>query len=195
MTLQLTKKHSFDMVFDSQKVFRLVLEAMSNPVQVVNINEYADKLYGDHPALLAVAMTLLDNEVSFNACDNHSLTDEIASLTLAKKESIKAADYIFISDLNYIEYAIEYAKCGTLADPHKSATAIILNDGGSDCRVVLSGPGIDGKTDVSITQTVKGAVTMRDAQCYEYPQGIDFLFISGAGDLMAIPRLTRMEVH
>ena len=141
MTLQLTKKHSFDLVFDSQKVFRLILEAMSNPARVVNISEYAIKLFGDYPdcvgkhpsavfttrslAFLALAMTLLDNEVSFSACENHSLTDEIASLTLAKKENIESADFVFVCDPNDIRSVIENAKCGTLSDPHKSATVII----------------------------------------------------------------------
>ena len=45
MSSTLSKKYSFDSVFDSQKVFRLILEAISNPSRVVNINESADKLF------------------------------------------------------------------------------------------------------------------------------------------------------
>ena len=192
MTLQLTKKHSFDAVYDSQKVYRLILEAMSSPGEIVNIKEYADKLYGSYPAFLAVAMTLLDNEVSFHVCGNNPLTDEIASLALAKWEKIEAADFIFVCDLNYMEYAIETAKCGTLADPHKSATVIIQNNGISALCLTLSGPGIDGQAEVMLTQAAKDAITIRDAHNYEYPQGIDLLFISGAGELLAIPRLVRV---
>ena len=128
MISTLSKKHSFDTVFDSQKVFRLLLEAMSNPTRVVNIKEYADKLFGDHPVFLAAAMTLLDNEVSFNTCGNHSLSDEIASLTLAKREQIENADFVFVCEPNAIKSVIENAKCGTLSDPHKSATVIIGNN-------------------------------------------------------------------
>jgi alpha-D-ribose 1-methylphosphonate 5-triphosphate synthase subunit PhnH len=40
-----------------------------------------------------------------------------------------------------------------------------------------------------VTQAVKDAIAIRNAQYYEYPQGIDFLFASGAGELFAIPRL------
>jgi len=192
MTLQLTKKHSFDIVFDSQKVFRLILEAMSNPTRVVNIKEYANKLFGDCPSLLAIAMTLLDNEVSFNICENHSFSDEIASLTLAKRENIEAADFVFISDLNYMEYAIENAKYGTLADPHKSATVIIRNDGEHTEQLALSGPGVDGQIEVAATQMVKDAIAMRDTQNYEYPQGIDLMFVSSDGELFAIPRLVKV---
>jgi len=195
MILQLTKKHSFHLVYDSQGVYRLILEAMSNPREIVSIREYADKLYGDYPTLLAVAMTLLDNEVSYHVCGNNPLADEIASLTLAGRESVEAADFIFICDLNHMEYAIENAKCGTLADPHKSATIIIQNEGVPSCRLQLSGPGIDGQSEVALTQAAKDAIAIRDAQNYEYPQGIDFLLISGAGELLAIPRLTRMGVR
>jgi len=195
MTLQLTKKHNFDPVYDSQKVFRLVLHAMSNPAGFVNINEYADKLYGDFPECIALAMTLLDNEVSFNTCDDHSLSEKITLLTHAGVENTENADFIFVCNPGNLRNAIESAKCGTLADPHKSATVIIRNNGESVYRLTFSGPGIDGKTVISASQTVKEAIELRDAQNYEYPQGIDLLFISHAGDMLAVPRLTRMEVH
>ena len=211
MTLQLTKKHSFDTVYDSQKVFRLVLESMSNPARIVNISEYALKFSGDYPestgshpsavftarslVFLALAITLLDNEVSFNACENQSLTDEIVSLTLAKREIIEAADFVFVCEPNDTKNVIESVKCGTLSNPHKSATVIIRNDGEPACPLTLSGPGIDGNITIQTTQTVKEAIELRDAQNYEYPQGIDLIFVSNNGELFAIPRLTRMEVY
>jgi len=193
----LLRKHSFDTVFDSQRVFRLVLEAMANPSRAVNIKESADKLYGAHPEFLALAMTLLDNEVSFNTCENHSLSEEIASLTLAKREQIDAADFIFVCDPNpqNIKNMIENVKCGTLSDPHKSATVIIRDNDSPAHHLTLSGPGIAGYATIHATQTMKDATELRDAQNYEYPQGIDLIFISNKGELLAIPRLTRMEVE
>jgi alpha-D-ribose 1-methylphosphonate 5-triphosphate synthase subunit PhnH len=195
MISALSKKHSFDTVFDGQKVFRLILEAVSNPARIVNISEYANKLPGDRRAFLAVAMTLLDNEVSFNSCGDGALSDEIASLTLAVRGEIESADFVFIGYPNDIKDAIENVKCGTPADPHKSATVVIRNGNGSTYPMKLSGPGIDGHTTVQVTRTVKYAVTLRDARNYEYPQGIDMLFVSNNGELFAIPRLTRMEAE
>ena len=195
MTLQLTKKHNFDPVYDSQKVFRLVLHAMSNPAGVVSVKEYADKLYGNSPDIMALAMTLLDNEVSFNTCDDHSLSEKITLLTHAGVENTENADFIFVCSPDDLRNAIENAKCGTPADPHKSATVIIHNSGEAVYRLTLSGPGIDGRVAISASQTVKDAVELRDAQSYEYPQGIDLLFISQSGEMLAIPRLTRMEVQ
>ena len=161
MTLQLTKKHNFDAVFDSQKVYRLVLEAMSNPGRVVRLNEYT---------ILSVAMTLLDNEVSFCVCGNPALSEEIATLTLAKREALETADFIFVCNPDELKNAIERAKCGTLADPHKSAT------------VIIQGNGLE-----------KDAIALRDAQNYEYPQGIDLIFITDGGELSGICRSVRRK--
>ena len=195
MISTLSKKHSFDAVFDSQKMFRLILDALSNPARIVDISEYAAKLSGGRPAFLAVAVTLLDNEVSFNTCGEDELSDEIASLTLARKDEIESADFVFVSCPDDIENVIENMKCGTLSDPHKSATAIIRNEGAPACRMKLSGPGIDGHAAVHATRTIEYAVMSRDARNYEYPRGIDMLFVSDNGELFAIPRLTRMEAE
>lgn len=195
MISTLSKKHSFDTVFDSQKVFRLILEAMSNPARVVNIKEYADKLFGENPVFLAVAITLLDNEVRFNTCDDQDLSGEISSLTLAKSGQIESADFIFVCDQDNLKSAIKKAKCGTLSDPHKSAAVIIRNDGVSNCSLTLTGPGIDGKITAHVPQIVKDAMILRDEQNYEYPQGIDLIFVTSTGELFALPRLTRMEAQ
>ena len=194
MISTLLKKHSFDIVFDSLAVYRLILEAISNPTKIVNIKNYADKLFGDHTVFLAVAMTLLDNEVSFSTAGDSLLSDEITPLTLAKREEVESADFVFISDPVNVKRVIESVKSGTLADPHKSATVIIRDDGAPICRLLLSGPGINGHFEAVTTQTVRDAIILRNAQNYEYPQGIDLIFISEEGKLLAIPRLTRMEL-
>ncbi len=195
MMSQLSRKFSFHEVFDSQGVFRLVLEAISNPGRCVNIKAYAHKLFGANPSMLALAMTLLDTEVSFNTCENRELSEEILSLTLSPREQLSEADFVFVGHSNYLPDVIANAKCGTLADPHKSATVIILNDDKDTCEMILKGPGIDGEVTICAQKPVQTALQLRDNQCYEYPQGIDFIFISSAGELLAIPRLTSWEVR
>jgi alpha-D-ribose 1-methylphosphonate 5-triphosphate synthase subunit PhnH len=93
------KIHTFDEVFDAQKVYRLLLSAMANPSGEVNIGPCAKKLYGENPVFLALAMTLLDNETGFCACGQEKLSDEIVSLTLSRPEPTARADYIFVADL------------------------------------------------------------------------------------------------
>jgi alpha-D-ribose 1-methylphosphonate 5-triphosphate synthase subunit PhnH len=139
-------------------------------------------------------MTLFDNEVSFHVSGGRPLAEEIHALTLAEEACAASADFVFVCDPAQLEQAIESAKCGTLSDPHKGATLLVENEGVPVCRLRLRGPGIDGEKEIWATERVRDAITLRDAQQYEYPQGIDLLFLSKAGELVAIPRLTRMEV-
>jgi len=185
--------HSFDEVLDAQKVFRLVLRAMANPATAVDIGEAAARLYGAAPELLAVAMTLLDNEVGFSACGDDALAGRIISLTLAREESLENADFIFVSDTRHLKDAIQRAKCGTLSDPHKSATLVVGIDDGKGATLRLAGPGIRGAAEIRTSKAVEEALGIRDAQGYEYPQGIDFIFVTGNGALFAVPRLTSRE--
>jgi len=189
MISTLSRKYNFDLVFDSQKVFRLLLKAMSNPAQIVSIHEYANTLFGDQPAFLALALTLLDNNVSFNTCEDHTLLAEIKSLTLTKSAGLESADFVFINNPNKTKEVIGSVKYGSLSNPHKSATVIIRNDDAPVCSLTLTGPGIEGRVDVKVSRTVKNAIESRDAQNYEYPQGIDMIFVSSTGELFAIPRL------
>ncbi len=191
----LIRKHTFDEVFDSQKVYRLLLTAFANPSQMVSIREYADKLFGQQPEMLALAFTLLDNEVSFAVCGCDALSDDIAFLTLSSQDSAQNADYIFVTDAAQLEAAVTAAKCGTLRDPHKSATLIVKNSGNPIVPLDISGPGIPGTVRIMGTDTVNTAIALRDAQNYEYPQGIDLLFVSEDGNLFAVPRLVRKDVR
>lgn len=188
------KIHNFNEIFDSQKLFRLILKSMSNPLETINIDEFSKKLFGNSPCFLAVAMTLLDNEVTFNAGENKELSENIISLTLSQQSEIQNADFIFLDDNNKLKDIISKAKCGTLKDPHKSATIIIKDTSMDINNLCLYGPGINGTKEFDITVTILNAIQIRDNQFYEYPCGIDFIFIKENGDMMSIPRLIKREV-
>jgi alpha-D-ribose 1-methylphosphonate 5-triphosphate synthase subunit PhnH len=145
----LSRKHRFDEVFDAQKVYRLVLTAISNPGRAVEICYYAGKLFGDFPGMLALAFTLLDNEVSFAVCGSEALAADIACLTGAPKAEPGCADYLFVTDPSLLEAAVTNAKCGTLRDPHRSATLVVNAAGPAVHPLALSGPGIAGITGFS----------------------------------------------
>lgn len=183
--------HQFDEVFDTQRVFRKLLEAMSNPGRTVSVSDEKDRLFGDFPSILAVAVTLLDNEVSFSTCGNTELKNDIMLVTLSPESDTESADYIFVTDTDMLAEVFEKAKCGTLSGPHCSAT-IIIRDNGKKCgKVRLYGPGINGETEISCPETFCLALELRDAQNYEYPQGVDMIFVSDSGDITAVPRLVK----
>lgn len=189
------KLHDFDEVFDSQRAFRLILEAMANPTRKVSLRECAQKFHGGLTPLLTIGMTLLDNEVSFYTHGDEPLSDQLVSLTLSQRAALEAADFLFVPSAADAEAIIPFAKYGTLRDPHLSATVIVLDNGAGVHPMRLYGPGIDGVAELVVSDAAHAAILARDRQCYEYPQGIDLMFVSGEGELYAIPRLTLREVR
>jgi phosphonate C-P lyase system protein PhnH len=185
----LSRKHEFDLVFDSQNVYRALLSAFSYPGRTENIALQAEKLYGGYPELTALAVTLLDNEVCCHICGGGDLREEIRALTGSPVVPIEDADFVFIADPSYIGYAIKKVKGGTLTDPHKSATVIIYDDKKGQTILNLRGPGIKGIKSLTLSDAVVSALGMRDSMDFVYPQGVDLVFISADGDLFAVPRL------
>ncbi|WP_026927832.1 phosphonate C-P lyase system protein PhnH [Granulicoccus phenolivorans] len=58
----------------------------------------------------------------------------------------------------------------------------------------LRGPGIDGTTTVGVTGPDVGFVAARAAVTADFPRGVDMFLISTAGDVLGLPRTTRIEV-
>lgn len=187
------KIHDFDEVFDGQKVFRIVLEGMSNPGRVLSIKEQAQKMYGENPAFLALAMTLLDNEVSFFTCGNQKISEDISLLTLAKETAVEDADYIFVEKEEDLKNVLEKAKIGTLADPQQSATILVKTGTDFGSNLAIYGAGVDQTMQLTVPEVVKTALRLRDEQVYEYPQGVDFIFVTEDERILCIPRLVLRE--
>ena len=185
--------HTFDEVFDSQKVFRACLEAISNPGRTLSIAAQSAKLYGTQPGLLALAMTLLDASVSFCAPDDAELTEQILLHTHAAPVDAQEADFLFCTRAENLGACIEAAKRGTLADPHTGATILARVLPGESARARLTGPGVDGALETDVPCEALRAMGARDAQMYEFPQGVDFFFLLPGDAILAIPRLVRME--
>ena len=183
--------HQFDEVFDTQAVFRLLLEAMANPTRVVSIAAQKEKLFGNNNAFLALGMTLLDNEVTFSTCGEEALRKDLQLVTLSQEAPLSQADYLFLSDAQILPTVLEQAKCGTLIDPHKSATLLILDSGEKECAITLYGAGINGDTIFHCSSLVKKALDLRDQQAYEYPMGVDLIFVTDDGEVCCIPRLVQ----
>ena len=88
-----------------------------------------------------------------------------------------------------IKRAIEKAKGGTLADPQKSATIMIKTQENKEKKWNIYGAGVDGTLALTVPNAAYEAMELRDVQHYEYPQGVDMVFVTDYGELFAIPRL------
>ncbi len=188
------KIHDFDAVFDAQEVFRLILDATAHPLTPVSLKPYTQKIPFREPQFLAIAMTLLDNEVSFNTCENEELSDNIRSLTLSSRDALPHADFVFVSEASHLEKVIQNAKCGSLADPHNAAAVIVRIDETQNDIDSFSGPGIQKQLTTQINAIVNKAIFLRDNMFFEFPQGIDLFFVDLDDNLFAIPRTLKKVV-
>lgn len=188
------KLYNFDEVHDCQKVFRVLLKAISNPLQKFTIKPFANKLFSDNKAFLAIAFTVLDNETSFYTFENQLLDNNIMALTLAEKQNCSQADFIFVENQENLKMAIDNARIGTLLDPHKSATIFVKIKDIAEINLNMQGPGINKTISLKTDKIVEDALDIRDKNYFEYPQGIDLFFIDENDNLFAIPRLVKREV-
>ena len=188
--------YTFDMVHDTQKVFRELLNAMANPGKKRSIEAQAARFPGEFGALAAIGCTLLDQEERMYVEKNPRLSELLRTLTFAHPESLQEADYLFLSsELNYasVREIMKHAKKGTYADPQTSATLIFLCESlNGDTHVTLEGPGIDGSLTLETTLYLKNLLGIRQELETEYPLGLDFFCVTEDGELMGFPRLTRL---
>lgn len=190
-----------DVVHDLQSVYRKVVNATSRPGTISNLRNEAKLVGKEHKpcsaSLLLLALTLLDQEVSFKVysdnADNDSRT--INQLTYAKGVEVNEADFIFVfrdAQDGSLQEAIEQGKQGTLINPHKSATIIaeadIVTKGEG---LLLTGPGIQKTQSVSV-DLPGNWIQSRGQKNKEYPLGIDLMIIDKDHQLLSLPRTTQI---
>ncbi|MBU2512783.1 phosphonate C-P lyase system protein PhnH [bacterium] len=190
----------YSQVYPTQKVFRVIVEAMSHPGVVYQLPTFQETHLWS-TSLLAVAHTLLDHEVTFVYLgDEIFRIKEIFEATKSRQVALNEAHYIIIEG-NRSNGRICEANCGSSTYPDRGATIIYIlseNDDGSQCfnssKIILKGPGIKE----SISPQMIGLnrdelVNIRDLNS-EYPLGVDCIFLRGSSQVMCIPRSTRINL-
>ncbi|MES9983940.1 MAG: phosphonate C-P lyase system protein PhnH [Candidatus Thiodiazotropha sp. 6PLUC6] len=169
-----------------QQNYRALLQAMSRPGSVSNIG------CGDNDkAYLAVLATLLDGEVSL-ADPQQLLNDQDWPLLQAAPLDSTHADYLLLEGS---QTTAVQPKLGTLPSPEDSSTLIIsvqsLTQG--DLHLRLSGPGVNGTSDVAIDGLHHDWISQREEWVCAFPLGVDMILVDQDA-VMALPRTTRVEV-
>ncbi|WP_010676739.1 phosphonate C-P lyase system protein PhnH [Bacillus timonensis] len=191
-----------DLVHDLQAVYRKMVDSTSRPGLISNLQKEAELLEADiqtdcTASLIVVALTLLDQEVSFKVVSENEETVSaiIHQYTYAKPANIEQADYIFVlkdAKASILSDVLTKAKPGTLRNPQHSATVFIeaeeVRSGGS---LLLKGPGIQSTVSVEIV-TQGDWIEVRQEKNKEYPLGIDLMFVDGAHQLLSLPRTTQI---
>jgi alpha-D-ribose 1-methylphosphonate 5-triphosphate synthase subunit PhnH len=175
-------------------------------LDVSDITEKIDQYDGIHSGIIAVALTLLDNEVGFHVASDSpsSHTEIISRLTYARQQTISTSRFIFVLGCREHAFmAVQQASPGTLIDPHLGATVVMEvasmtgteGNGASHTGDLLSleGPGIRSTRTLSVADahTWIGARAQKNR---EYPLGVDLILVSRENRLSAIPRTTRISI-
>ncbi|QGQ94749.1 phosphonate C-P lyase system protein PhnH [Paenibacillus psychroresistens] len=202
------KELSFDSVHDTQEVYRILLHAMSRPGLVCELGERINRIdlpVGASKAAAAIALTLLDGEVAFavQMQGHEAWAETIRRLTYSKLVDFTAADYVFvegIEEVSLINQLQDQLKIGTLSSPEKSATVFIRVEGfakssiqAQGCSLKLTGPGIKTETNCYVAGLSLLWIESRARLVEEYPLGIDLIFYTEQGEIIAIPRTTVVE--
>lgn len=181
-------------LFLTQKTFRLLLQAMSNPGKIYSLGFELES------GFISVVQTLLDHEVTFNVVGHRTKewTQTIIQTTGSKPVNIENADFVLILS-DYSDGEILRARRGSLEYPDTGATVIYsinslssMDNGG--VRVTLKGPGINGKISLFMEGIKKDEFYNLKEINSEYPLGVDSIFIDSDNMIMCIPRSTHIEV-
>ena len=186
-------KHDFDMVAGTQEVFRLLLDALANPGSPVDLSEPVN-CFAANGRWLAPALTLLDNETGFYWDGDPEVGEEIRFLSGAAQVPLENADFVFLSSPDAVTESaaiLSQVKNGTHRDPHESALIFVAAGGKANHSVTLKGPGVppEGRN-VPLSTAESVWIKTRDAQGFEYPRGMELIFIREDNSFLAITRKT-----
>ena len=188
-------------VYPTQRVFRTLLEAMSHPGRICPF-PFSDANRPWSVPYLAVAVTLLDHEVSFHvlAPDGGStMAEEIFAATKARHTGIEDADYIFIDGAGS-KGRITSAKTGSPDYPDQGATAVYVLPKpdaslfGASSPIVLEGPGIRHSICPALAGLLPEELESIGQLNGEYPLGVDCFFLGPNHEVMALPRSVKIRI-
>lgn len=176
-----------DGVLISQRIFRTVMDAFAHPFRIYNINENnASKK--TEAVIKELCFVFLDNAVSFYVHGDLKLTEEIREMTYAKAAGIEKADFVIVKNIRDFN-SFDSLCQGSLVNPHKGATVIFdaPHIGGEE-KIIAEGPGINGKLACFVDKNIADCLCEVKKLDIEYPKGIEIIFASPKGDILAVPR-------
>jgi alpha-D-ribose 1-methylphosphonate 5-triphosphate synthase subunit PhnH len=180
-------------VFDSQRNFRELLQAMARPVVPRVVPTPAAAPAPILPATMAVLLTLCDADTALWLQQSN---DEVAShlrfhagVRLVQEPA--EADFALITEPSSMPPLSQFAH-GQLRYPDRSASLIVQVDGfDGNAGRRFAGPGIRDVEHLAIEGLPPEFWQQRAAMSAQLPLGVDLIFISGER-MVALPRTTRV---
>ena len=194
----------FDPVYDSQRLFRELLQTMARPGEIREFRLDPGALPdGLSRGQLLVAMTLLNYDSPFwMAEEDDAAAGFVAFHTGAPRVGRDAADYYFPRIPALLDLVPELPT-GDPAYPETGPTLVVrverlASEYAGDGALVLTGPGIDGKRIVEIAGIPPALWELRASANEEFPCGIDFIFCADQAEgarFLSLPRTTFAHVN
>jgi alpha-D-ribose 1-methylphosphonate 5-triphosphate synthase subunit PhnH len=199
----------FDAVFDSQAVFRALLDGMARP-GTVRLLPRRDRRcpVGACQRLAASLLTLLDHEVTFAVVPgaggaggaggedaDHRLTNYLVLTTGARVTSAGEADFVVALGPWPPGLPLDL-RHGTAAFPDEGATVLALAPdpglAGDGPTVALAGPGVRPGATARLAGLTRADVTDLAIANGEPPRGVDLILMDPGGRFLCLPRSTRL---
>jgi alpha-D-ribose 1-methylphosphonate 5-triphosphate synthase subunit PhnH len=187
-----------DPVMSSQRIFRMLLDAMSSPGKVINSEV---PLEAPTPLLATsagICLTVLDRETPLwldAKADQPQVREYLrfhCGCRLADRA--KNAQFALIADAQSVP-PLEQFELGTDEEAERSATLIIQVEAlSSEGELKLTGPGIEAARRLHIAPLFPSFLQQVVLNQSLFPRGLDFVFASSS-QVVAIPRSTKIEVQ
>lgn len=195
---------AFDPVFDSQRTFRALLDAMARPGEIRQLPTIPLQLETWPAAIALIGLTFLDPLTSFAVVGEGAvdLTAYLQRNTSAPTLMVGAAEWLFARAADPVTPTLlEQLNPGTLTQPELGSTAVLLVEAISAVPVdgatqmTLRGPGIKESLSVSVQGLSSLTLEARNRMTSGFPLGIDLFLVDPAGQVLALPRTTKIQVE
>jgi alpha-D-ribose 1-methylphosphonate 5-triphosphate synthase subunit PhnH len=192
---------NYDIVFDAQEHFRLLLDSMSRPGKI-NTFPPVELLPPDglnHGAALT-GLALLNPDATYFIGGNNAeqIAEYLLVNTASQRAEISKADYVFIPQ-GYFDETLSAARTGIPTYPEDSATFIVgcelisERPHGNSLQIILKGPGVNGESAVFVSGISSDLLDFVKEQNSEYPLGLDLIITDSYNNVIGIPRSNKFS--
>jgi alpha-D-ribose 1-methylphosphonate 5-triphosphate synthase subunit PhnH len=185
-----------DPVFQSQSVFRALMDAMARPGTIMPLGATATPPAPLGAGAGAIALTLCDDGTPVwltNALVQSSVPAWLSFHTSAPVTNVKPeARFVFIEAGGIVPGFDQFA-LGTQEYPDRSSTLVIeiaSLTGGPE--FVAAGPGIKGEAIIAPKGLPEIFLTLWSENRGLFPRGVDLILVAGT-DVLCLPRTTKLR--
>lgn len=189
---------AFDKVFDTQRIYRSMLDAIARPGKICTLPGLELRPPASLGSFAAgMAFTLLDSETSFTVVQDSGECQEYIRLnTGSEAVPVESAEFIFAQGgSDWAE--ISGINRGSLLSPEEGSTLVLMVErlarDGQGVRLTLNGPGINGSISLVATGLEPAILDRVSKLNQEFPLGVDVFLVDSAGSLAAMPRSSSVD--